>query len=154
MVVVASESSCQLHVLLHDGHSLGVDGADSSILQDADKVGLGRLLESKKGLGLEAEIVIDSSANISDQSLERSSWNEEVSRLLVSLDLSEGNGARLESHLLSLSLGDLRRALGLGGRLGLLRGGLLGGDGARLGLRWDLLGSVFGLGHVSKGLLN
>ena len=45
----------QLDVLGHDGDALGMEGAQVDILIEADKVGLGRLLESMQRGSLEAK---------------------------------------------------------------------------------------------------
>ena len=46
---LASDSSGELHVLGHDGDSLGVDGAQVGVFEEADQVGLGGFLESEDG---------------------------------------------------------------------------------------------------------
>ena len=50
-------------------------------------------------MGLEAELGVEVSADASDESLEGGTWEEVVDALLVSLDLSEGNGTGLSSEL-------------------------------------------------------
>ena len=104
VVGLTSDSPGELHVLLHDGHSLGVDAAQVGILEDSDQVSLGGFLESEEGLSLASKGVIDLHADGSDDSLEGGSWKEEVGRLLVSLDLSEGDGTWLESNLSLLTI--------------------------------------------------
>ena len=42
---LASDPSRELDVLWHDGHPLGVDGAQVGVLEEADQVGLGSLLK-------------------------------------------------------------------------------------------------------------
>ena len=44
---LASDPPGELDVLGHDGHPLGVDGAQVGVLEQADKVGLGSLLEEE-----------------------------------------------------------------------------------------------------------
>ena len=44
VVVVASDSPGEVHVLLHHGHSVGVNGAQVGVLEDAGQVGLRALL--------------------------------------------------------------------------------------------------------------
>ena len=41
---LATDTTGQLDVLGHDGHPLGVDGAQVGVLEEADQVGLGSLL--------------------------------------------------------------------------------------------------------------
>ena len=43
----------ELHVLGHDRHPLGVDGAEHGVLEQGGEVGLGRLLKSQDGNSLE-----------------------------------------------------------------------------------------------------
>ena len=89
VIIVTSHSSGKLHVLSHDGDSLGMDGAEASILENADEIGLGCLLKGNECLSLESKVVVDVTANVSDKSLEWSSWNEKISALLIPFDLSE-----------------------------------------------------------------
>lgn len=87
---------------------------------------------------LEPKLVIDSAADFTNKSLKWGPWNEEIGRLLISFDLSEGYGTRVEPWLLSHSL---RHGIGLGlGGLGHLAlahaGALLRGS---HGLGWNFL---------------
>ena len=41
---LSADAAGQLDVLGHDGHALGVDGAQVGVLEEADQVGLGSLL--------------------------------------------------------------------------------------------------------------
>ncbi len=43
---LSSDAASELDVLGHDGHSLGVDGAQVGVLKETHEVGLGGLLES------------------------------------------------------------------------------------------------------------
>ena len=52
----ATDAARELDVLGHDGDALGVDGAEVGVLEEADQVGLRRLLESTDGCALEAQI--------------------------------------------------------------------------------------------------
>ena len=49
---LAADPPGQLDVLWHDGHALGVDGAQVGVLEQADQVGLGRFLEGLRTHGL------------------------------------------------------------------------------------------------------
>ena len=51
----AADAAGQLDVLGHDGDALGMEGAQVDILIEANKVGLGRLLESMQRGSLEAK---------------------------------------------------------------------------------------------------
>lgn len=49
-----TDAASQLDVLRHDGDTLGVDGAQVGVLEEANQVCFGRLLESHDGGALEA----------------------------------------------------------------------------------------------------
>ena len=102
-----------MHILGHDGDSLGVDGAEVGVLEEADHVSLGGFLESENGGGLESEVVLEVVGDLSHESLERKLSDEELCGLLESSDLSESDGSGSESvgSLDSTSRGGL--ALGL-----------------------------------------
>lgn len=84
----SSDSSGQLHVLGHDGDSLGVDGAEVGVLEESDHVGLGGFLEGKDGGGLEPQVVLELRGDLSHESLEGQLPDEELSALLESSDFS------------------------------------------------------------------
>ena len=46
---LAADATCQLDVLRHNGHALGVDGAQVRVLEEADQVGLGGFLQGQDG---------------------------------------------------------------------------------------------------------
>ena len=119
-----------MHVLWHDGDSLGVDGAEVGVLEESDHVSLSGLLESEDGGGLESEISLEIVGDFSNESLEGEFPNEELSRFLESSDLSKGDGSGLESvGSLDTGGGDGTRGFALGGLVGNgLSGGLGGGS--------------------------
>ena len=45
---LATDAAGQLDVLGHDGDTLGVDGAQVGVLEQADQVGLGSLLKTRE----------------------------------------------------------------------------------------------------------
>jgi len=53
---LAADAAGELDVLGHDGDALGVDGAEVGVLEEADKVRLGGLLQGEDGGGLEAKV--------------------------------------------------------------------------------------------------
>ena len=85
---LSSDSSGEVHILLHDGNSGSVNCAEVSIFEETSEVALSSFLKGDKSLGLEAELSIDTVADSTDESLEGSSQEHERSGLLVSLDLS------------------------------------------------------------------
>ena len=132
---LTTDSAGELHVLGHDGNSLGVDGAEVGVLEETDHVGLGGLLEGKDGRGLETELVSELRGDLTDESLEGELSDEELGGLLEASDLTESDGARSESvGLLDATVG---------GRLGLLGSSLVG----------DVLAGVLGAGVLAGGLL-
>ena len=96
---LAADSAGKVHILLHHGHSVGVDGAQVGILEETGQVALSCLLKGKEGGRLEAELAVDTVADGSDEALEGSLGKHEGGGLLVSLDLSESNGTGSESSL-------------------------------------------------------
>lgn len=75
---LASDASGQLHILGHDGDSLGVDGTEVGVLKESDDVRLGRLLEGEDGVALELEIALVLLGDLPDQPLERKFADEEL----------------------------------------------------------------------------
>ena len=56
---LATDTAGQLNVLGHDGHTLGVDGAQVGVLKQANQVGLGSFLEGQDGSGLETQVGLE-----------------------------------------------------------------------------------------------
>ena len=113
-LALATDAAGKLDVLGHDGHTLGVDGAQVGVLEEANKVGLSGLLQGKDGRSLEAEVGLEVLGDLADQALEGQLADEKLGGLLVAADLAEGHGSRAVSvGLLHTSGGggDLRAAL-------------------------------------------
>ena len=121
----------QLDVLGHDGDPLGMDGAQVGVLKQANKVGLAGLLKGHDSRALEPQVSLEVLGNLSDQALEGQLADEELSRLLVPPDLTEGHCAGpVPVGLLHATGGRGALPGGLGGQLlpgGLASGGLPGG---------------------------
>jgi hypothetical protein len=118
-----------------------------SLLEEGDEVGLGRLLESHDGRGLEAEVRLEVLSDLTDETLEaegggsrqdaittkgrlrcdaRELADEELSRLLVTPDLTKSDRSRsVPVRLLDTTSGGGRLPRGLGCEL--LAGGLSSG---------------------------
>ena len=124
---LATDSSCQLDVLWHDGDTLGVDGAQVGVFEEADEVGFRGFLEGRDGGRLESEVGLEVLGNLTDETLERELSDEELGRLLVSTDFTERDGARtVPVRLLDAAGGWRGLSCGLGGELlsrGLASGG-------------------------------
>ena len=105
-----------------------MDGAQVSILKKTNKVSLSSLLKSKNSRSLESKVSLEVLCDLSDKSLERKLSDQEFGRLLVSSDLSKGDGTWTVSvWLLDSSGGWGRLSGGLGCKLlswGLSSGGL------------------------------
>ena len=57
-----------------ESHSLGMDTAEIGVFKETCKVSLRGLLNCEEGLGLESDLVVDASGNLTHDSLEGSSW--------------------------------------------------------------------------------
>ena len=67
---LTADAAGQLDVLGHDGHTLGVDGAEVSVLEKANEVSLRSLLEGGDGRALEAEIRLEILGDLTNEPLE------------------------------------------------------------------------------------
>ena len=75
----------------HDGHPLGVDGAQVGVLEDPDQVGLGGLLQCENGARLKAQVGLEVLSDLPHKALERQLADEQLGRLLVAADLAQRN---------------------------------------------------------------
>ena len=132
---LTTDSAGKLHVLGHNGDSLGVDGAKVGVLEEANHVSLRGFLEGKNGRGLETELVSVLRSDLTDESLEGELADEELGGLLETSDLSESDGTGSES------VGFLDA---VGGRLSLLSSSLVS----------DVLSWVLGAGVLASSLLS
>ena len=108
-------SDCMLVVMggKHtNGDTLGVDGAQVGVLEEGDEVGLDGLLKSTNGGGLEAEVRLEVLGDFTDETLEGELADQQLSRLLVATDLTEGDGSWLISVWLLDTAGRRRRLAG------------------------------------------
>ena len=103
----------------HDSDTLGVDSAEVGVLEESNEVCLSSLLESENCRALESEVSLELLSNLANQALEWELANEELSRLLVSPDFSEGDSAW------AISVGLLHASSGWGILAGCLGGELL-----------------------------
>ena len=113
-------------VTLTDSDTLGVDGTQVGVLKETNKVCLGGLLKGKDSRALEPKIGLEVLGDLTDQTLEGQLADQQVSRLLVTTDLTESDGSRAVTvGLLDTASGRRRLAGRLGGEL--LTGGLSSG---------------------------
>ena len=131
---LSADAAGELNVLGHDGDTLGMDGAQVGVLEEANEVGLSSLLKGKDGRALESKITLEVLGDLTHETLEGKLADEQIRRLLVATDLTkrDGSGA-VTVGLLHASGGGGGLASGLGGELlaggfasGRLAGGLLG----------------------------
>ena len=88
----STDSSGQLDVLWHNGHPLCVDGAQVGVFEKTHQVGLAGFLKSHDGRTLETQIGLEILGDFTDQALEGQLADEQLSGLLVTTDLTKGNG--------------------------------------------------------------
>ena len=137
---LATDAAGKLDVLWHDGHTLGVDRAKVGVLEETDEVSLASLLQSHHRGALEAKIGLEVLSDLTDQTLERELAQKQLGGLLVTTDLTQGNGSGpVAVRLLDATGGGCRLASGLRGQL-LARRLSAGG----------LAGSLFGTSHFES----
>jgi len=130
---LAPNASGELNVLWHDGHALGVNGAEIGVLKETNKVGLGGLLEGRDGRALEPEISLEVLRYFTNQTLERELPDQELCALLVLPNLTERHRPWPESVRLLHAAGGRSRFSG--------------------GLRRQLLARCLSAGGFASGLL-
>ena len=118
-LLLVADAASKLHISGHDGHTLGVDGAQVGILEQRDEVSLSSLLESHNGRALETEIVLEILSDLTDQSLEGELTDQKLGALLVLADLTKSHSSgAITMRLLHVgSVGGRSLTGGLGGEL-------------------------------------
>ena len=132
---LSTDAVGELNVFGHDRDMLGVDGAQISVLEKTNKIGLCSLLKSKDGRSLESKIALEILGNLANEMLKKKLANEQVHRLLVATDLMKGNGSW------AITVGLLDPSGGRGGLASSLGGELLTGGFATGGFAGGLLGT-------------
>ena len=95
-----------------------MDGAQIGVFEQTDQIGLASLLQSHDSGALEPQVSFEVLGNLPHQTLEGQLADEELSRLLVPPDLSEGDCARpVPVRLLHTSCGGRRFSSSLSGQL-------------------------------------
>jgi len=90
---LATDPPGQLNVLGHDGDTLGVDGAQVGVLEQANQVSLRCFLKSSDGCRLETKICLEVLSDLTNQTLEGQLADQQLRRLLVTPDLTESHGS-------------------------------------------------------------
>ena len=126
-----TDTAGKLDVLGHDGHTLGVDGAQVGVLEETNQVSLRSLLQGHDGRALEAQVGLEVLGDLTDQTLEWELADEKLGGLLVTTDLTESHCSwPVTMGLLDTTGGWCTLTCSLGGQLlsgGLASSGLTGG---------------------------
>ena len=79
----------------HDGDAVRVHGAQVGVLEQADQVGLGGLLQRQQSHRLEAVVLVGLELlhDLAHEALERRLADEQLRALLVAADLAQRHGA-------------------------------------------------------------
>jgi len=93
LCTLSTDAAGKLDVLGHDGHTLGVDGSQVGVLEQANQVGLGSLLEGKHRRALEAKVGLEVLGNLTHQALEWQLADQKLSGLLVLPDLTKSHSS-------------------------------------------------------------
>ena len=91
---LSTDTASQLNVFGHDGDTLGVDGAEVSVLKQTNQISLAGLLKGHDGRALESQIGLEILSDLTDQTLEGKLADQKLGGLLVSPDLTESHGTR------------------------------------------------------------
>jgi len=67
---LSTDPPCQLDILWHNGHTLGVNCAQVGVLEKANQISFAGLLKSADGCTLEPEISFEVLSNFSHKTLE------------------------------------------------------------------------------------
>ena len=86
-----ADTAGELDVLGHDGHALGVDGAQVGVLEQTNQVSLASLLEGHDGRALEAQVGLEVLGDFTDETLEGQLADQQLGALLVTTDLTESD---------------------------------------------------------------
>lgn len=128
---LSTDPTGELDVLGHDGHSLGMDGAQVGIFKESNQVGLASFLQGSHSGALEAKVSLEVLGDFTNQSLEGQFSDQQLCGLLVATDLTESDCARLVAMgLLHSPGGGCTLTSGFGGELfagGLASSGLASG---------------------------
>ncbi|RUP46741.1 hypothetical protein BC936DRAFT_146577 [Jimgerdemannia flammicorona] len=90
---LAPEPPGELDVFGLDGNALGVNGSKIGVLEEGDEVSLRGLLQGADGGRLEAQICLEVLGDLTDKALEGELADQELRRLLVATDFTEGDCA-------------------------------------------------------------
>ena len=93
LCALTADAARELDVLGHDRDTLGVDGAQVGVLEQADQVCLSRLLQRQHRAALEAQVGLEVLRDLAHQALERQLADQQLRALLVLADLAQRHRA-------------------------------------------------------------
>jgi hypothetical protein len=88
---LSTDTAGKLNILRHDGHTLGVNGAEVGVFEQANKVCLRSFLQSQNSRALETKIGLEVLSDLTNKALEWQLADEELSALLVTTDLAKSD---------------------------------------------------------------
>ena len=91
---LSADSAGQLNILGHDGDALGVDGAQVGVFKQTNKVSLASFLKSHHSGALETQIGLEVLSDFSNKTLEGQLADQQLSRFLVTTDLTKSDCTR------------------------------------------------------------
>ena len=89
-----TDTTRKLNIFWHDRDALGMDSAQVRIFKEPDKISFRRLLHRQNSRPLESKVTFKVLRDFSHQALKGQFTNQELGRLLVTANFSEGNGTR------------------------------------------------------------
>jgi len=137
---LSTDTTSKLNILGHNSNPLRMNRTQIGILKKTNKVRLSSLLKGQNRRSLETKIGLEVLGDLTHKTLEGQLADEEVGRLLVTTDLTEGDGTGAVTVGLLYSSGcGGRLTSGLGGEL--FTGGFSSGG---------FTGGLFGTGHLDS----
>merc|ERR1739845_188233 len=89
-----TDATSQLYIPWHDSHSLGMDCAQVCIFHQPNQIRLGSFLKSHNSTRLETQIRLEILSYFTNQTLEGQFAQQQLRRLLVTSDFTEGHSSR------------------------------------------------------------
>ena len=86
-----TDTTGQLQVVWRDGYSLGVDGTQVGVFEEADQVSFAGFLKRQYGRCLETQVCFYVLGDFSNEALEGHLTNQQFRRLLVSTDVTKSD---------------------------------------------------------------
>ena len=114
----STDAACELNVLWHDGHPLGVNRTQVGVLKQTHQVSLRSFLKRKNSVTLEPQISLEVLRDFTNKTLKGELADQKLCALLVFSDLTKSNSSRAIAMRLLDSTGcRCRFPCSLGGEL-------------------------------------